>query len=260
MIKAFIAVVVELWEFVFSLPGTSERVIDISPETKPVMVPSIQSKSLNTPLATVVGAQVPLLARPVQAFDTQVGVVSFPRQVKVLHIEGDYTHVSVGDTSGWIPSAFLETNGTDIQPRFSKGVTYGADHDETIKIRKLLQDECFGGVLQLPLQAVEFVLWRLQSINASIDWGIQRPRLPGYWQRILKGKPGVHIGIEPKTNAIMEYFSETGKGILGFVTSVHPDQSIVVQSIGKNHEGEYLEEMLSANVWREWRPVFISYT
>lgn len=259
MKQAFIAVIIELWEFVFGRTVTPEQPKAIPSHIKIAAVPPLQSKPPLTPLAYVMNTQVPLLVRAVVAFDTKVKVISFPKQVKVLRTEGDYSHVVVDDTSGWVLSIALESDYKRIQPHLTVGVVYDAGHEETVKLRQLLHDECLGGVLQLPLQSTEFILWRLLTVTTAIDWGIRRPRLPGTWQSILKGKSGIHIGIEPKTNAVMEYFSESGKGILGFVSAVHPDQSIVVQSVGQGNEGEYFEETLSVKTWREWRPVFISF-
>ena len=40
---------------------------------------------------------------------------------------------------------------------------------------------------------------------------------------------------------------------------MHPDESIVVESVGKEVDGEFLIETLTPTQWRELRPVFISF-
>jgi hypothetical protein len=57
----------------------------------------------------------------------------------------------------------------------------------------------------------------------------------------------------------MEYFTDDNGGVLSYVAAVHPDQSIVIQNVGAKTPGEYQEVTLSQAVWREFRPVFISF-
>lgn len=67
--------------------------------------------------------------------------------------------------------------------------------------------------------------------------------------------------LEPKTGSILEYAGDDGvNGFLAYVVAVHPDLSITIKSIGRLKEGEYREEDFTQSQWKEWRPVFISFS
>jgi hypothetical protein len=111
--------------------------------------------------------------------------------------------------------------------------------------------------LSMPLQDVEYVSYRIITKGKAIDWPLERPRIPGRWQQILRGIDGVHMSVRPKVDAVMEVIKDDGTGQLGYVEAVYPDESIEVTSFGRSEEGYYTEETLTKEQWREMRPVFI---
>lgn len=263
MIKAFIAVVIELWEFVCKqkprlllAPDTSVQ----SPFPSKVALMTVHAGGHPSPRAIIIEDIVPLLKGPMLAFDTCISILTFPESVSVLATEGEFSQVRIGSVSGWVKTTSLEVDEAKVFPRFLTGATYCTADTETKKLRRLLTDESLGTALQLPLQPTEFVIWKIQNVTQLHIWNAERPRLQGDWQKIFRDSRGISIGIEPKTSSVLEYHTDTGEGKIAFVTSVHPDRSVVIQSVGREVEGQYLEETLSVDVWREWRPVFISFS
>jgi len=90
----------------------------------------------------------------------------------------------------------------------------------------------------------------------QLPGGNVRLRIPGTWQRKLKGGIGVHIGIAPKTESIMEYIVDD-VGHLAFVEAVFPDGSMNITEIGKYNDSTYTEDTLQSEQWKELSPVFL---
>jgi hypothetical protein len=262
MFRAFIAVVIELWEFSCETAGVRRESKSSLPKVvshQESEIKSFQRVSHAGQLAYVIGNEVPLFKQPIVAFDNQVAMVSFPYQVEVQDSSDTFTRVRAGDMFGWITTSSLQTNLSEVEPQLTSGTVYGPDHRETTKIRQYLNDACFGQQLQLPLQPTEYLFWQLKGVINSSVWSGERPRLPGTWQNILKGKTSVHIGTEPKTASVMEYYADKQTGVLSYVEAVHPDMAIIISSVGRNKEGEYTKETMTNLEWRELRPVFISF-
>ena len=77
----------------------------------------------------------------------------------------------------------------------------------------------------------------------------------------MRGVRGVSISVEPRTQAVLERPAESGeRGFVAYVSAVHPDNSIVIEGVGMFMAGEYTVETFSHEEWREWRPVFISFS
>jgi hypothetical protein len=170
---------------------------------------------------------------------------------------GEYTHVVAGAFRGWVERAALNDDKSAVWPDFTAGEVYDATHLATRAVRQMIDDSFGATVLFLPLQPQEFVTYRLKEQSRVLPEVLDRPRTVGQWQRIFKGKPGVVIGVEPKTGSIIEGALMTKRPYLGIVTEVHVDRSIVIESVGRYFDGVYAKELLSAETWRETSPVFI---
>ena len=195
--------------------------------------------------------------RPVWAFDSAFMSLLYGQKVQVARYEGRFAQVSTGNNLMWILKDDITNEEADIFPTFTKDTVYLSNNPETKKLRKLTKDSFFTSVLELPLQSVEHVSYRLYERGRKIPWTNERPRLAGSWQRLLKGKVGVHVGVSPKTASIIEYGREDGTEHLGYIKEVHVNDSIVMQEVGREVEGRYTEELFTKIQWQEWRPVFI---
>lgn len=195
--------------------------------------------------------------QPVQEFDGVVGILPYGARVKIHTTQGRWAQVSSDHMNGWVLRDDLVDGAHQIEPQFLLGEEYRSGNEETEKLRAIIADEFGGGQLEYPLQDTEYVLYKLKTYGHTIVWPDTRPRLAGRWQRILAGHPGIHIGIHPKTHAVMEVINADGSGHVSFVESVFPDQSILVSEVGVPEEGQYNEHILPYPEWRELRPIFI---
>ena len=268
MYAAFIEVLSDLWAFaspkraVFDTPKVglagSEKSLELTPahNTAPLLKASF---SLEGRMGYVTQSPVRCLQVAQKKFDTLRGLFKYGDVVRVIQQKDQWSFVESETVQGWVESKYLTDDKDAVFPRLDDGQVYGANNQETKKIRQYLNDELLGSLLELPLQSTEFVLYKLRKLAVKIVWPFERPRLPGMWQSILDGKKGISIGDEPKTGSVLE--SKGGAApFLAFVESVTPDDSIVISCVGRQRDGEYEKKEYSRARWREWKPVFISFT
>lgn len=270
--SVIVEAITELLEFGFgwlwpkpSKPEAGQVVtLALSPKAAPTLLaaPEVPKAITNgTALfATKAFVVVPLARvwhRPVLTFDGEVTHLPYATPVELLGYEGRFAHVRYHSQVGWLLKDELVTKTSEIFPEFNTGEIYSANHPETKKLRTLLADEFAAAELYLPLQDVELVTYELLQKGKSLPWDQVRPRMAGSWQNILKGKPTVQIGINPKTGSVLEFINHEGSGFVGYVEAVSVDETITIAGIGRLIAGEYRKEVLPKVVWQEWRPVFI---
>lgn len=193
---------------------------------------------------------------PVVAFDVVFAALLYGEQVRVLKLGGRWAYVHSGERVGWIFKDALREQARDVFPLLEEGKIYDAKNEETIKLRLCIGDMFCGEVASLLLTDAEYVTYKLSRKQLFIPWTEERPRTPGSWQKKLRGRQGVHIGIAPKTDSVMEYVVDD-VGYVGYVEAVFPDESIKLSTVGILDEGVYSESMLAKEQWVELRPVFI---
>lgn len=291
MVKAFWLVLIDLYHFVLGRESTVARSqpLHIAPTTPvasftmaPVaparqLLQTVQSPVLLPPVATkppetssdnttehfltgvhyVAEVHTPLMRSPYQEFDGVLGFLRYGSTVTIESYSGRYARVLSIIGAGWVQKDALVVDRTDVFPVFVAGEQYAADHIVTRQIRLHINDAFNASELVLPLQAVEYIAYRLLCDNRTIAWPAERPRVPGKWQSILKGQSGIHIGIQPLSDSIMEYFNDEGEGVLAYVERVTPDNNIVCTAVGRTEAGVYDSLLLTEAAWRELRPVFI---
>ena len=200
-----------------------------------------------------------LHADPVIAFDSAGMHIPYGSKVQLLKFGGRWAHIRFDGAEGWILKDVLKMSVAEVFPQFLVGSFYDAHNEETKKLR-LCIDDAFGcATAEVILTGAEYVVYMLQKHKRYIAWSLERPRIPGTWQRKLRGNEGIHIGIHPKTQSVMEY-SIDDIGYVAFVEAVFPDDSIKITGVGLSAEGYYSEEVMSKEQWRELRPVFIEVT
>ena len=189
MLAAFWAVLIDLFNFVFpvSSPAPKIPVLPAPPQTAGLLVRQIV-KPLPAPhhqgdqYVYVIVKEGTVYSRPVIAFDTQVGVFSYATALQVLSSEGAFTRVSNGQVTGFIQKESIACNKSSVFSDLVPQTIYDHEHVETKKIRTLLDDECSGGLLFLPLQPIEYILYELRSKSQALPWSsLDRPRTAGTW-------------------------------------------------------------------------------
>jgi hypothetical protein len=201
-------------------------------------------------------AEADVFLYPTATFDGVITTIPYGTPVTVLHPDGRFVSVSNERFSGWMLKDTLAKEYDTLIPMFTFGDCYDQNNLETIKLRSVIQD-CFrGGAVGSPLSAPEYVTYRLHLKNIQLPWGNKRPRVAGNWQKFLKGTAGIHVGIVPKTGAIMEYQSDFSS-LLAYVEAVFPDETIRISQILEDDNSRFVEQVYTKEDWKELRPVFI---
>ena len=197
---------------------------------------------------------------PTRIFDGVVAELPYGAAFSIIGSQGKWLNVEYEDTRGWVHLDDVTRTKEDLEPQFVEGELYAHDHADTVTLRTAISDAFHAAQFDLPLQDVEYTSYKLAAQNRTIAWPSERPRVAGTWQRILKGVAGVHLGILPKTDTVIEYINPDNTGHVAYVEAVYPDESIFISEVGYPDEGRYHERTLTKDEWIELRPVFIEIT
>jgi hypothetical protein len=200
---------------------------------------------------------VPLYTRPTQEFDGVMSTITYGDMVMVLEQAGRFMHVAHDGREGWVLREDLVDRAAYVYPEFVIGEKNELDDPNTIRTRAMIKDLFGGSRVEFPLQAGEYVVYRLLRKGIHIMWPETRPRVPGMWHSFLKGMIGVHISISPKTGTVMEYTLPEEIGHVAYVEAVFPDETITISETNFPDSGIYNERVLTRDEWKELTPVFI---
>ncbi len=200
---------------------------------------------------------VSIYENPTIEFDTQIGQIPYGESMHVYEARGRFFRIMWNDISGWVLRDDCVDRASLVYPEFICGEVYDVDHPHTAHVRAIIKDEFGVGQSEFPLQAGEYVLYKLWRKGIKITWPNERRRVPGVWHTLLKGGTGVRMGVMPKTGAIMEYMLNTDVGHIAYVEAVFPDSTISISEVNFPDSGMYSERTLSKDVWKSARPVFI---
>jgi hypothetical protein len=221
--------------------------------------PIVKSDAVKNTLMYARNIDVPVYRNPTIEFDSQVGTIPYGEMVMMLEPKGRFYNVVWNSLQGWVLKEDLADRAAYVYPEFLIGEENGIDHPNTAHVRALLRDTFNTRHTDFPLQAGEYVLYKLWKKGKYVNWPrSQEPRVPGLWHKILRGVPQVHIGVVPKIDAVMEYMMTNEIGHVAYVEAVFPDDTITISEANYPDSGIYNERVLMKEEWKELRPTFIS--
>jgi len=238
--------------------------IEKSPVTFKTVRDILQTETKSLAVAqknTVMYAQtvaVPIYANPTVEFDTQIGSIPYGELVLMVKPQGRFYQVIWNGIEGWVLRDDLADRANRVYPEFLVGQENLVDHVNTSHVRAIIGDTFGIGRSDFPLQAGEYIVYRLWRKGIHIPWTDVRPRVPGLWHTILRGSPKVHSSITPTVGSIMEYVFDQEIGHVGYVEAVFPDQTITISEVNYPDSGIYNERELSQEEWKALKPVFIN--
>lgn len=192
--------------------------------------------------------------------DTNLGTLTYGTMVMVLEAKDGWAKILRGEDEGWVETSDLADRAAYILPQFVKGEANAEDDPNTLRLRAIIGDEFSCGAAGLPLQAHEYVLYKLQRKGIGPAWPKMRPRNPGRWADILSHAEGVTLSVEPKSGSVMEFFTKDSIGRLMFVEAVFPDGAIQTSEVNWPDEGIYNERVMKKEEWETANPVFIVFS
>lgn len=232
-----------------------------------VVVPETTASTTNTPTHTITGQPVVmaedsvlLFQHPTKEFDAVQAVLPYGAEARLMREQGAWAEVSHGGKTGWVERDQLVSSQAQVRPYFVIKEYCGATAETTKRLRRMIGDEFYGGRAELPLQAEEYVYYKLFIRGVFIPNVTERPRQAGRWQKLFAGQRGVHISVRPKTGSVVEYVTEADEGRLAYVEAVFPDESVSLSEVGEPETGFYSERTLGKEVWQALSPVFIQFS
>ncbi len=200
----------------------------------------------------------------------KIGTISYGAEVTVLQEQSKWFEIKSGDMQGWVSSVYLteekpseqtqrvvKADVTNELPQFRKAVANLANDTNTIKLRKIIEDEFGGGANAWDLQCTEYVCYKLRQMGVRISWPAERPRHGGRWAGIFERSRLYKILSEPKAGCAMCFttgfrtaaMNETGH--VAFVEQVLEDGSVKISEANWPPPGKYNERVMPISEWRE---------
>jgi hypothetical protein len=201
--------------------------------------------------------RVPVRTTPDAAHDTEITTLSYGDMLMVLDAGEEWSYVAFKNKQGYVPTSALAHTAAEVYPDFEIDAENGPRSTNTVRLRYVIRDEFSASLNQLPLQAHEYVYYKLLRRGVEISWPDIRPRTPGSWTRILSLLDGITVGHMPTVGAIMEYTLPSGKAHLAYVEKVFPDLSIQISEADWPDRGIYNERVLVEEEWRALGATFI---
>jgi hypothetical protein len=206
----------------------------------------------------VSGFNVPLYRNPTIEFDGQIATIPYGEMVMMREARGRFFRATWNKEEGWILREDVVDRAAHVYPEFKIGEENHADSPNTAHVRAILGDTFGLSRSSFPLQAGEYVLYRLWRKGVHPSWPGTRPRVPGLWHALLKGTQGVHVGVVPKSGSVIEYMMNNEAGHVAYVEAVFPDDTITISEANYPDFGIYNERELTMAEWKELKPVFIT--
>ncbi len=200
----------------------------------------------------------------------KIGTISYGVEVTVLQEQSKWFEIKSGDLQGWVSSVYLteekpleltqrviKEDASSEFPQFKKAVANLASDINTIKLRKIIEDEFRGSANSWDLQCTEYVCYKLRQMGVRISWPAERPRHGGRWAGIFERSGLYKILNEPKAGCAMCFttgfrtaaMNETGH--VAFVEQVLEDGSVKISEANWPPPGKYNERVMPISEWRD---------
>ncbi len=199
-----------------------------------------------------------LRTTPHVGVDNVIDTISFGSMLVAVETNGDWVHVFHTGTEGYVALHDLADRAAYVHPQFVVGERNLAHGPNTERVRDSIEDEFTYSDGELPLQAEEYVAYKLRRQGIRIAWTHVRPRAPGRWNDITRDIPGSERSAEPRPRGVMEW--QNGEhGHLAFVEAVFPDGVVQISEANWPHDGIYNERVLVQEEWQQLNPTFIYF-
>lgn len=200
----------------------------------------------------------PLRLSPDIGIDNVIGRIPFGAMLVAVETTGAWVHVFHKGIEGYVELHDLADRAAYVHPKFVIGEENHAHDPNTERVRAMIEDEFSYGEGELPLQAEEYVTYKLRRLGVSIPWTQVRPRTPGNWVNLLEGIPSVEVSAEPRPHAVVEWTHEE-KSHIAFVEAVFPDGTLQLSEANWPESGTYNERVLVKEEWSAGNPTFIFF-
>lgn len=207
----------------------------------------------------VATSEAPLRNSPEHGVDNVLLRMPYGAMLVAMETTGEWVHIFFRGVEGYVELRDLADKAAHVYPKFIIGDANTAEEPNTERVRAIIGDEFSFGEAVLPLQAEEYVLYKLIRNGIDISWGSFRPRSAGYWAAATVGIPNVERKIEPQPRTAIEWTMHDGKGHIAFVESVTTDGALTISEVNWPEQGIYNERVLVREEWMALAPTFMYF-
>jgi hypothetical protein len=243
----------------YALPVTTTPVVEV-PHARLERVIAARPPSRLSPKSTVMycaTSGAPLRADPTIGNDNVIARIPFGAMVVAVSTENDWVHLFYKGVEGYVVLGDLTDRAAYVYPTLTIGESYEAHDPHTERLRAVIEDEFSYGDGDMPLQAEEYVMYKLLRQSMVIPWPTIRPRTPGTWRTLLADVPQVTIARDARARAVIEWQGDV-RGHVAYVEAVFPDGTIQISEANYPDRGIYNERTMVESEWRAYNPVFLS--
>jgi len=241
-------------------------------ETKPIeILPQFSVKKL------YINSEIGLRVRssPEIKPDNILETLIYGQEVVVLNEKEKWFEVQCpNNKKGWVSSYYLtEIKPTELPkqqpteeksdnveselPVFKVGAANLANDPNTVKLRKIINDEFGGGKNGRDLQCTEYVQYRVQQKGIAIKWPADRPRDGGKWADIFERNKFYNVLDKPRVDCAASFtaglktlaMNEIGHVV--FVEQVFEDESMKISEANWPPPGKYNERRMQKSEWQD---------
>lgn len=254
-----------IWEFIVKILKTKpvpseEKSVEILPEL------TTQKLYVNSEIGLRVRSAPEIKA------DNILEVLSYGQEVTKVEEQDKWFKIQYNSgKEGWVSSVYLteskpidnpqvvpKEDFQDALPKFKIGVANLADDDNTIKLRKIINDEFGGDINGWDLQCTEYAQFRIQQMGITIKWPADRPRHGGLWAGIFEKRGLLYRVLDsPKAGCAMCFTTGfrtpemNATGHVAFVEQVFDDESVKITEANWPPPGKYNERRVPKEEWQD---------
>lgn len=210
----------------------------------------ITSKALNVRASSDVSSSANIL-----------GKLLYGEEAEPLALENGWYKINYQGKDGWISSEYTHdvTDKPTAAINLQIGVLNDSKSQNTILIRKFINDEFGGGKNNWDLQCVEYVHYKIKNLGCDIDWPIKNGRDGGKWASIFLSQKKYTVSDDPTTHCAMSFTKLSGYGHVAFVETVLSDGSVKISEANWPDNGKYNERIVNNVMQQKYGAKYIKF-
>lgn len=233
--KVFKNTVKDLFQSAYTdIFGRKQTTTVLSQENNDGTEKKAQSTVLPGDVVVTVFSSVPGYYSPKIKIDSIVAFLPYGYGCNVIDCKDAFVLVPFQKDEVWVSVDAVTKSIQDVHPDYalSKNTSIDISPHFTTALRVAINDIFSMGQLEMSLQNVEYVWYRLKKMNISFSWpDNMRPRQAGRWSSILRQQSSMYVGTVPMSGVVLECYDSNNTPQIFFVESVTPDEEIVVSGI-----------------------------
>ena len=257
-------------ESVIFVAPRAERLAILAPKTElPTSLPHAHLETVFTPIITAPERNTvlysatngaPLRTTAEHGVDNVIERIPYGAMLVALDSHDGWAHVFHRGIEGYVELRDLADKAGQVYPKFVIGEENNAGDPNTERVRAIIDDTFSYGEGTLPLQAEEYILYKLRRNGVLVAWNAVRPRVAGTWKEITATMPNVEQSTLPRPRSVMEILLSDGRGHLVFIESVYPDGTLQLSEVNWPERGIYNERALVKEEWERLSPIFLIFS